>query len=480
LSDEPKQTKDWTGEEKLRVVLEAMKTSVAQVCAKYAQHGLSEEQIQNWRQQMVERGGEVFEPKVAPQAPQTVRIKAPKQNPFLVFIATFSILFNCALAVLAAAVYFDLVDLSGWFGTGNSGGDASALPAKVSSSRPDYEALLASASEGLNPQGNSDPSAPPSRETPSRPPVTAPIFGGPQPPQGAEMVSEVEVCGVLGQGNKVVFVLDLNQYMRTAPDGEKNFERLLMEVRDGVQSLGAKTAFNVILLDGISRLHMLEKTLVEASGFNKRAAYSWLSFPSWDVPGGVKTRFGETDLGLKLPDGVVGPWRALSAALAFDPDLIYLVTGDCSSLRPDEFSVSELSGVQVSSAVRSTVWERWRRETDAVRLTVAKWLQSDTLRSSDIAVSDAEIDVAIRKLGIPMPAKPLGSPDSRWPWASIYQKFSRSLMRSIPDLADTHMVVVLPKGRALPVDLEGKSKEFAQLSGGSYTILDEESLSSPR
>ncbi len=130
------------------MVLEAMKTSVAQVCAKYAQHGLSEEQIQQWRQQMVERGGEVFEPKVAPQTPQAPmsKTRAPKQNPFLVFIATFSILFNCALAALGAAVYFDLLDLSGWFGTDNSGGNASTRPAKVSSARPDYEALLASAS----------------------------------------------------------------------------------------------------------------------------------------------------------------------------------------------------------------------------------------------------------------------------------------------------------------------------------------------
>ena len=293
------------------------------------------------------------------------------------------------------------------------------------------------------------------------------------------MVSEVEVCGVRGRGSKVVFVLDLNEYMRTDPDGEKKFERLRLEVRDAVRSLGDKTAFNVILLDGISRLHLLEKTLVEASGFNKREAYTWLSFPSWDVPNGVKPRFGETDLDLKLPDGVVGPWRALSAALSFDPDLVYLVTGDCSSLRPDDFSISELAGVRVSSAVRSTVWDRWRRETDTIRLTVAKWLKSDSLRATEIEVSDTEIDVAIRKLAITMPRKPEGSPDSRWPWKIMYEKFSRRLMRPIPELAATHMVVVLPKGRDLPVDLEGKSKEFAQLSGGSFTVLDEAGISSP-
>ena len=63
MSDEPTQSHSWTGEEKLRVVLEAMKSSVSQVCAKYAKYGLTEAQIQDWRQFMVEQGGNIFEPK---------------------------------------------------------------------------------------------------------------------------------------------------------------------------------------------------------------------------------------------------------------------------------------------------------------------------------------------------------------------------------------------------------------------------------
>ena len=98
------------------MVLEAMKTSVAQVCAKYAQNGLAEEEVQAWRQHMVHRGGEIFEPKVESQTRQKPSPGSPKPNPFVVFIATFSILVNCALAGLAAAVYFELLDLSSWFG----------------------------------------------------------------------------------------------------------------------------------------------------------------------------------------------------------------------------------------------------------------------------------------------------------------------------------------------------------------------------
>ncbi|MFP6901578.1 MAG: helix-turn-helix domain-containing protein [Opitutales bacterium] len=482
MSDEPKQSSHWTGEEKLRVVLEAMKTSVVQVCAKYAKHGLSEEQVQQWRQHFIERGGEIFGPNPNPATTQVrVRTRGRKHNPLLIFVATFSILLNAGVVALFAAAHFKLLDLSPWVG--------SLLQKEVAPQppgRPSLESLGAgeppfragSQAGGPMAKPDDDPGNPSSTK-PSRIPVTAPLFGGPPIVQGPGIVSDVEVCGVRGRGNRVVFVLDLNEYMRTASNGQTKFERLRKEVRDAILSLGQKTAFNVILFNGISHMHLFENKLVYASDSKKREAYAWLSFPVWDVPKGVEARFAETDLLLKPPEGVVGPWLALSAALSFDPDLIYLLTGDCSSLRPDDFSAYELSGVKVSYEVRTPAWERWRRETDATRLTIGKWLQSDNARVLALEVVDAEVDGVIRQLGITMPVKPLGSPDSRWPWKDMYTKFTRGLTRRIPELASTHIVVSLPKGREWPIDLEGSSREFSQLSGGSFTILEDIFFSSP-
>ena len=241
------------------MVLEAMKTSVAQVCAKYAQNGLAEEEVQAWRQHMVHRGGEIFEPKVESQTRQKPSPGSPKPNPFVVFIATFSILVNCALAGLAAAVYFELLDLSSWFGDDTAKANTTAFtPPTTPPARPNLNTLLPSSSpERTKPPVEPPINLPSLTGSSPRTPVTSPIFGGPRSPRGPGMVSEVEVCGVRGRGSKVVFVLDLNEYMRTDPDGEKKFERLRLEVRDAVRSLGDKTAFNVILLDGISRLHLL-------------------------------------------------------------------------------------------------------------------------------------------------------------------------------------------------------------------------------
>ncbi|MBO93746.1 MAG: hypothetical protein CMI32_02460 [Opitutales bacterium] len=477
MSDEPKQTKDWTGEEKLRVVLEAMKTSVVQVCAKYAKHGLSEEQVQSWRRSVIERGGGIFEPKPEGASKPAPRSKGRKRSPFLVFVATFSILANLGVAALAAAHYFDYFDLSPWLG--------GLSPNTNLQSPPERSQADASPEKDFPPLASGSPSRPsldqltPTGDLSPRTPVTVPTLGGQQPPRGPGIVSEVEVCGARARGNKVVFVLDLNDYMRIGPNGEPNFERLRKEVRDAIFSLGEKTTFNVILLHGISRLHLFEDKLVYATDSKKREAYLWLSFPVWDVPKAVKARFGEPDLMVKPPEGVVGPWRAMSAALSFDPDLIYLLTGDCASLRADDFSSFELSGVKMSYEAQTPAWERWRRETSAVRLTIAKWLQSDSLRSADLEVTDAEIDNAVRQLGIVMPKKPAGAPDSQWPWKAIYADFKRSLLSPISNLAATQVIVSLPKSRQWPVGLESVSREFAKLSGGSFTLLDEAFFSSP-
>ena len=482
MSDEPEQNHIWTGERKLRVVLEAMTTSVAQVCAKYAKHGLSEEQVQQWQQHVVQRGGEIFEPKPdAPVKQVRVRTSRRRQSGLLVFMATFSILLNVAVAGLFTAAHFKLLDISSWLGA--------SAPQKVTNpppARPSFESLgIGVDSPPSEFAGESTPSGRvedpvlPSDVRPTRTPVTAPLFGGPPLVRGPGIVSEVKVCGVLGRGNKVVFILDLNEYMRTDTDGQAKFERLRKEVRDAILDLGQKTAFNVILLNGISQMHLFESKLVYATESKKREAYTWLSFPAWEGAKGVEARFAETDLLMKPPEGIVGPWLTLSAALSFEPDLVYLVTGDFSTLRPDDFSASELSGVQVSYEVRTPAWERWRRETEATRLTIGKWLQTDKGRALDFEVVDAEVDGVIRQLGIAMPVKPLGAPDSRWPWKDMYTKFTRGLARSIPELAATHVLVSLPKGREWPVDLEGSSKEFSQLSGGSFTILEDNFFASP-
>ena len=61
----------------------------------------------------------------------------------------------------------------------------------------------------------------------------------------------------------------------------------------------------------------------------------------------------------------------------------------------------------------------------------------------------------------------------------MYANFKGSLMRAIPDLASTHVVLSLPEGHDLPTELDTASRDFVQLTGGSYTILDSAFFSSP-
>ena len=196
MSDEPRQTKDWTGEEKLRVVLEGMKTSVAQICAKYAKHGISEEQVQGWRQLFVQRGGEVFEPKEESFPSIALGPGSRKRNPFITFVATFSILLNCGLAGLAAAIYFDFLEVPDWLGGAGTNKVTSSSPGRShDASMVQVNRLLADLDAESSARAGSSPG----------PPVTAPMFGGPPPVLGPGIVSEVEVCGIQGRGNKIVF-----------------------------------------------------------------------------------------------------------------------------------------------------------------------------------------------------------------------------------------------------------------------------------
>lgn len=443
---------NWTGEEKLRVVLEAMKTSVAQVCAKYAKHGLVEEQIQAWRQRVVERGGEIFAAPQQPAAISQANSKNRKRSPWLIFVATFSVLVNLGLAAFAAVIYFDVLDISPW------------LPESFTSANANSSAGRSFKSpNGLTASPGGLPNS-----------VLSPAT------RITNLVSDVEICGVHGRGHKIVFVVDLNDYMLVEPNGKAKFERLRSEINQAIGGLSEKSFFNVIFLHGLSRLHLLDKTLVSASPSNKREAIDWLSFPLDDNPIPVSGRFTEKDFESQLNDGLIGPFRAVEIALSQDPDLIYIITGDCSSLRPDDFSTYELSGVQATYENGSPAWEAWRLETDVIRSTLSKWLQSDSLRAEDGAVSSTEIDTAIKRLSISMPLMPAGAPDPKWPWEDMYARFKSGFQpRQITELASTHVVVSLPATKTWPLGLDDACGEFTRLSGGSLTFLDANFFSSP-
>jgi hypothetical protein len=448
---------NWTGEEKLRVVLEAMKTSVAQVCAKYAKHGLVEEQIQSWRQLVADKGGEIFSP---PQQSATIprsSSRSRKRSPLLIFVATFSVLVNLGLVAFAAVIYFEVLDVSPWlpesFTSANSSSSLARSPMNATGG--------SQSPNGVNAQSGSLPNGG------FRPATRLP-----------NIVSEVEICGVRGRGHKIVFVVDLNDYMLVEPNGKAKFERLRSEINQAIDGLSENSLFNLIFIHGVSRLHLLDKNLVSASPSKKQEAIDWLSFPLDDNPISVAGRFTEKDFESQLHDGVIGPFRALEVALSQDPDLIYLMTGDCASLHPDDFSTYELSGVRAIYDKGSSAWENWRLETDVIRSTLSSWLLSDSMRAEG-AVSSTEIDTAIKRLAITMPLMPAGAPNPEWPWEDIYMQFKTGFQpRQITDLASTHVVVSLPATKNWPLGLDNACGDFARLSGGSLTFLDADFFSS--
>lgn len=492
MSDEPTQSHSWTGEEKLRVVLEAMKSSVSQVCAKYAKYGLTEAQIQDWRQFMVEQGGNIFEPK--PRHGSSSRSRSAsskhKNNHAFTMIGICSILLNLLTISFFAAISFEVLEMPPSIATllrlsedekDSDGGSKSQDFDRARDKKQEAVARFSSPTPSDKETPSPVPSIPlgGSDSTGSQTRVkTAPMYGGPEPNFGPGIVSKVEVCKVIApRVHKIVFVLDLNEYMWGGANGILKYDQLREEMRQAIHDLGEKSMFNVVMFHGVGRLFLYENRLIDATPRRKSEASAWLNFALQNVPDTVKPRVEESAL-QKLGDGVLGPWKALSAALHFEPDAIFLITGDCASLRPEDYPELKTLGVELSAKKDSPASDKLARETETLRLTVAKWIETDASRVEDLEVANAEIDQAIRQLGIVMPSTPVGMANVGWPWREIFVNFKSSLSKDSGNFPSTHILVSLPKGRSWPVDLERTAREFTQ-GKGSYTLLAETFFSSP-
>ena len=148
---------------------------------------------------------------------------------------------------------------------------------------------------------------------------------------------------------------------------------------------------------------MLGRTVLPASPTNKGLALKWLKDIGEPWENKAETRsshYNERDIFDKPPKGAVGPWYALYCAInSYKPDAVFVITGDCSSMRPEEFSVVDWADLDVAQGDRSAEWEKWTEKTKTLRLTAVKWLQAAKKEGELLPTSPSEMEaLALGKL----------------------------------------------------------------------------------
>ena len=222
---------------------------------------------------------------------------------------------------------------------------------------------------------------------------------------------------------------------------------------------------------------MLGKTILPANDTNKNLASKWIKDIGEPYENGQASsisRPNNSDIVDKPSPGTVGPWYALYCAIKnYEPDAVFVLTGECSSMRPRDFSVVNPDASGSGKANSPEDLKKWEQETKTLRLTAVKWLLASLKADEVTPTTQDELELlALARLQMTLPPKPRVSSTASWPWRNVYEKFRVALNEGEPHLPIVHFVVALPEGVTWPADLTETAGEFARMAKGQLMFLD--------
>jgi hypothetical protein len=160
---------------------------------------------------------------------------------------------------------------------------------------------------------------------------------------------------------------------------------------------------------------------------------------------------------------------ALSTAISYDPDLVFVLAGNIPSYDRSEVPRSHYEGLGKINFQNLQGGRVDHTNVDALtRETARKWFYAITPISS-LPSSEAEVEeIALVRLG-------LSAGDSRkavyqpLAWNKAFENFLSSLEMGFDQIPQTHFMVNLPKYVSWPSPLLDSVKEFAESSRGSFS-----------
>jgi len=472
-------SKEFSGEQKLRIVLESIIRNVPKG-EQSQKYGVTEEEFQSWHDHLIQNGGKIFDSSV--RTSLDTRKPKRKMSPLVRIFLSISLLTNLGLIIFGIVYVINRENKKDeWVQD-----DTNSIDSPINLT-DDYEVqnmsktdieptkekeipidvILENSREKPFPSSNTDDignllASPNSLPVPSLlPPVSI-----------AEPAKEVSFMGKSYEGRHVVYLLDVGTYVLDGNDSVGQFEKNKESLINSIITLSPNSYFNLVLYWNLREVAALGKTLLKASQENKKYAIDWI------------TSLGKTKESIKIERnqyypkeslsfppmaGIIGPWYALSTAISYDPDLVFVLAGNIPSYDRSEVPRSHYEGLGKINFQKLQGGRVDHTKVDALtRETARKWFYAITPISS-LPSSEAEVEeIALLRLG-------LSAGDSRkavyqpLAWNKAFENFLSSLEMGFDQIPQTHFMVNLPKYVSWPSPLLDSVKEFAESSRGSFS-----------
>lgn len=476
---------EFTGEQKLRIVLESTLRNVpkSEQCEKY---GISEEEFDRWNNKLITDGGIIFED----DGPVRSRTKAPKvskMGSLSKLLLSFSLLLNVVGMGIGLWVFVEKKDeidstqkneeipsgktLSS--GTQNSSNADNLLSAEIN---PDPLLDLKMRERLIVEKENLARNSISAEETLSPIPLENKIIPDLNP---VELAREVSLMGKSFEGKHVVYLLDVGLDQRMQEEYYIRFRKVILSLMESINSLSSDSYFNLVLYWNLREVSALGKTILRANDENKKYATEWLDSlgeNELSIQENRRTWVPQELLHYKPMPGVVGPWYGMSTAVSFDPDLIFVFGAGLQSYRKSAIPKAHFSGLGIdpfsNPVIPATngVNNEDGMVSSHIRTTAVTWFRN-VEKGVGLPSDPNELEkIALRRLGL------VGDLSSVFgtveiPWGKAFENFLRHLEVYFDDLPQVHYFVTLPKDTQWPRELRSTVMEFVESTKGTFSIV---------
>jgi len=469
---------EFSGEQKLRIVLESIIRNVSK-SEQSKKYGVPEEEFQKWHDHLIQNGGKLFESSLTAKSTlRPKRVKRSKESKFLLFM---SILINVGLIAFGAyyTIINDLKFESVWLDqTENPLDQQPVIVSEVPSfNEPVFSAKTVPEEVKFEAPITNDPFDP--EKNSGQYPLDQPkpkdelfkkssIF-----PQldAADLPKDVSFLGKTYDGRHVVYLLDVGTYVIENKESVAQFDKIKKGLISSILSLSPNSYFNLVMYWNLREASALGPTILKASKENKKYAEDWINSLG-DTKESIKVErnqyYPKEVLYTKPSIGIIGPWYALSMAISFDPDLVFVISGNLPDFDRSEVPRSHYDGLgNINFESTTTSFTSSASVSSLTRETAMKWFYSitpvDLLPSSE---QEAE-KMALAKLGISMEG---GSKTiyEELPWGVTFENFISSLEVGFDQIPKTHFILSLPRYTSWPSSLSDSAKEFTESSRGTF------------
>ena len=469
---------EFSGEQKLRIVLESIIRNVSK-SEQSKKYGVPEEEFQKWHDHLIQNGGKLFESSLTAKSTlRPKRVKRSKESKFLLFM---SILINVGLIAFGAyyTIINDLKFESVWPDqTENPLDQQPVIVSEVPSfNEPVFSAKTVPEEVKFEAPITNDPFDP--EKNSGQYPLDQPkpkdelfkkssIF-----PQldAADLPKDVSFLGKTYDGRHVVYLLDVGTYVIENKESVAQFDKIKKGLISSILSLSPNSYFNLVMYWNLREASALGPTILKASKENKKYAEDWINSLG-DTKESIKVErnqyYSKEVLYTKPSIGIIGPWYALSMAISFDPDLVFVISGNLPDFDRSEVPRSHYDGLgNIKFESTTTSFTSTASVSSLTRETAMKWFYSitpvDLLPSSE---QEAE-KMALAKLGISMEG---GSKTiyEELPWGVTFENFISSLEVGFDQIPKTHFILSLPRYTSWPSSLSDSAKEFTESSRGTF------------